>query len=299
MASCQAMSRPAGRIGRAGSRGVPWSGSRVMLAGRSPADEQGDDDRRQVPGACAAGQPGGLLDIGLGVGGADTGDRHARGLGQVGQPVGARLHVLAGVGEQQPQIAVGLLLALGGVGQGGEQGVSRFMTRPSLRRGRSARPEGITWCGARVSRRTMSSWTSCAQRRLPSIRACRARQAAAISAAWASKSSAQIPARHQISARSPTCVGVMRSTRGSRPDRVCIRVSKQTRWMRWRDSTHQARRMMNRRVHGSAMTITADAVRMITIQATVTVRASFQAPAIAAARAVSSVRNRQIVPAAL
>ena len=89
--------------------------------------------------------------------------------------------------------------------------------------------------------------------------------------------SAQIPARHQISARSPTWVGVMRSTRGSRPDRVCIRVSKQTRWMRCRDSTHQARRMMNRRVHGSTVTTVAVTVRMTTIQATVTALASSQA----------------------
>ena len=46
----------------------------------------------------------------------------------------------------------------------------------------------------------------------------------------------------------PDLGGEMRSTRGSRPDRVCIRVSKQTRWMRCRDSTHQARRTTCRRV---------------------------------------------------
>ena len=77
---------------------------------------------------------------------------------------------------------------------------------------------------------------------------------------------AQIPARHQISARSPTWVGWMRSTRGSRPDRVCIRVSKQTRWMRCRDRTHHARRTMNRRVHGSTVTAVAVTVKMTTAQ---------------------------------
>ena len=56
---------------------------------------------------------------------------------------------------------------------------------------------------------------------------------------------------------------------------------------------------MNRRVHGKAVIMTADAVRMMVIQVTVSVMASCHAPAIAAARAVSSVRNRQMVPAAL
>ena len=56
----------------------------------------------------------------------------------------------------------------------------------------------MTRCGARVSRRTMSTWTSCAHRRSPSMRTWRAYQAAAISGACASKSSAQIPARHLV-----------------------------------------------------------------------------------------------------
>jgi len=96
-----------------------------MLAGRTPVDEQRDDDRSQVPGAGAASQPGGLLDVGLGVGGADPGNRHARGLGQVGQPVGARPHMLTGVSEQQSHIVVGALFALRRVSQRGEQWVSR------------------------------------------------------------------------------------------------------------------------------------------------------------------------------
>ena len=43
----------------------------------------------------------------------------------------------------------------------------------------------------------------------------------------------------------------------------------------------------------------ADAVRMTSIQAAVTVLASSQPPAMPVARVVSSVRNRQIAPAAL
>ena len=115
-----------------------------MLAGRSPADEQGDDDRGQVPGACAAGQLGGLLDVGLGVGGADTGDGHARGFGQVGQPVGARLHMLAGVGEQQPDVA-GRPAALRSraSASAASSGSSAVMTPASTGESSPARPEGI------------------------------------------------------------------------------------------------------------------------------------------------------------
>ena len=97
----------------------------MTLAGRCvlPVDEQRGDDRQQVTATRAAGQAGGLLDVGLAVGGADTGDGLARGLGQVGQPVGARLGVLAGVGEQQPDIVIGSLFALRRIGQRGEQRV--------------------------------------------------------------------------------------------------------------------------------------------------------------------------------
>ena len=76
-----------------------------------------------MPGARATGQPGGVVDVGLGVGGADSGEGHARGLGQVGQPVGARLGVLSRIGEQQPDLLVGPLPALGRVGERGEQRV--------------------------------------------------------------------------------------------------------------------------------------------------------------------------------
>ena len=50
----------------------------------------------------------------------------------------------------------------------------------------------------------------------------------------------------------------MRRIRGSRPERVCIRVSKHTFWIRCRDRTHQARRVMNRRIGGSTVTAVAD-----------------------------------------
>jgi hypothetical protein len=103
----------------------------VTLTGRLAVDEQRDGDRQQVPGACAAGQPGGLLNVGLGIGGADTGDGHARGLGQVGQPVRARLHMLAGVGEQQPDITISLLFAFAASASAASSGSSEVMTPAS------------------------------------------------------------------------------------------------------------------------------------------------------------------------
>src|SRR6516165_9714993 len=57
---------------RPGMGGVAWSGSRMMLGGVAPADEQGGDHREQVPAARAARQSGSVLNVGLGVGGADT-----------------------------------------------------------------------------------------------------------------------------------------------------------------------------------------------------------------------------------
>jgi hypothetical protein len=62
--------------------------------------------------------PGGV-DIGGGVGGADSGDGFAGGLGQVGEPVGAGGGQLAGVGEQDADVAVGLVAAGAGGAQGG------------------------------------------------------------------------------------------------------------------------------------------------------------------------------------
>src|SRR5215472_2045169 len=127
---------------QARQRRVAWSGSRVMLAGRPPAGEQGDDDRHQVPGAGTAGQTGGLLNVGL------------------------------GVGEQQPDIVIGSLFTLCRVGQRGEQRVLGGHDA-CLHFGDSlAMPEGMTWCAPRVSRRTMSTLSSCAHRLLPSTRAC-------------------------------------------------------------------------------------------------------------------------------
>ena len=91
----------------------------------------------------------------------------------------------------------------------------------------------------------------------------------------------------------------MRSTSGSRPDRVCIRVSKHTFWIRWRDSTHQARRMMNRRACGTTVTAVPVMMRMTVSQAVVTALASSHIPAVPVTRTMTSVRNRQMTPAAL
>ena len=55
-----------------------------------------------------------------GVGGADAGDGHAGGVGQVGEPVGAGGGQLAGVGEQDADVAVGLVAAGAGGAQGGQ-----------------------------------------------------------------------------------------------------------------------------------------------------------------------------------
>src|SRR5262245_45851083 len=67
--------------------------------------------------------PGGV-DVGGGVGGPDPGDGFAGGLGQVGEPVGARGGQLTGVGEQDADVAVGLVAAGAGGAQGGQDGIS-------------------------------------------------------------------------------------------------------------------------------------------------------------------------------
>ena len=67
--------------------------------------------------------PGGA-DIVAGVGGADAGDGHAGGGGQVGQLVGAGGRQLAGVGEQDADIAVGLVAAGAGGTEGGQDGIA-------------------------------------------------------------------------------------------------------------------------------------------------------------------------------
>src|SRR5207237_9672771 len=51
----------------------------------------------------------------------DAGYRHARGFGQVGQPVWAWLYMFPGISEQQPDVPGGLLLALVRVGQGRQE----------------------------------------------------------------------------------------------------------------------------------------------------------------------------------
>src|SRR5690349_15234735 len=67
--------------------------------------------------------PGGV-DIGGGVAGPDTGDGSAGGFGQVGEPVGTGGGQLAGVGEQDADVAVGLDAAVAGGAQGGEDWIA-------------------------------------------------------------------------------------------------------------------------------------------------------------------------------
>src|SRR5690349_20313614 len=62
----------------------------------------------------------GGVDVGGGVGGPDTGQGPAGGLGEVGEPVGARRGQLASVGEQDADVAVGLVAAGAGGAQGGQ-----------------------------------------------------------------------------------------------------------------------------------------------------------------------------------
>ena len=69
--------------------------------------------------------PGGV-DIGGGVAGPDSGDGLAGGLGQVGEPVGAGGGQLAGVGEQDADVAVGLVAAVAGGAQGGQDRIDRL-----------------------------------------------------------------------------------------------------------------------------------------------------------------------------
>src|SRR6185312_11219023 len=63
--------------------------------------------------------PGGV-DVGGGVAGAGSGDGFAGGPGQVGEPVGAGGGQLAGIGEQDADVAVGLVAAGAGGAQGGQ-----------------------------------------------------------------------------------------------------------------------------------------------------------------------------------
>jgi hypothetical protein len=99
--------------------GCPDSGSGVRLAGSGvlPVGEQGDDGGLEMPQRSAVQQPGGALDVARDVGGADAGDGHRRGVGQVSQPVRARCGDLPGLGEQEPHVPVGLVPALPGFSQ--------------------------------------------------------------------------------------------------------------------------------------------------------------------------------------
>src|SRR6266496_1854637 len=89
--------------------------------------------------------PGGV-DIGGGVGGADAGDGFAAGLGEVGEPVGAGGGQLAGVGEQDADVAVGLVAAGVGGAEGGQDGIGGLpggVDGAQVARGRGH--EGVTF----------------------------------------------------------------------------------------------------------------------------------------------------------
>jgi hypothetical protein len=99
--------------------------------------------------------PGGV-DIGGGVGGSDAGDGFAGGLGEVGEPVGTGGGQLAGVGEQDADVAVGLVAAVAGGAQGGQDrivglpgGTDRAQVAGGISHGR--RPEG-PWRALRAAR---------------------------------------------------------------------------------------------------------------------------------------------------
>src|SRR5206468_6646695 len=62
----------------------------------------------------------GSVDISRAVGGPDAGDGFAGGFGQIGEPVGAGGDQLSGVGEQDADVAVGLVAAGAGGAQGGQ-----------------------------------------------------------------------------------------------------------------------------------------------------------------------------------
>ena len=145
----------------------------------------------------------------------------------------------------------------------------------------------------------MSMVTRCDQRRLRVTRASRAKQAARSSSMWSSKSSAQIPARHSTQARSPTLVGRVHSTNGSLPARVCRRASKHSFWMRCRASTHQHRRVTNRRECGMASSPSTAEPRMIPAHVSAITCARAAVAAVPVVRVASSVRHRQAMPAAL
>src|SRR4051794_7606343 len=66
----------------------------------------------------------GSVDVGGGVGGPDSGDGLAGGFGEVGQPIGAWGGQLAGVGEQDADVTVGLVTAGTGGAQGGQDGIA-------------------------------------------------------------------------------------------------------------------------------------------------------------------------------
>src|SRR5437763_9206914 len=83
--------------------------------------------------------PGGV-DVGGGVAGADAGDGFAGGLGEVGEPVGAGGGQLAGVGEQDADVAGGLVAAVAGGAPGGQD---RIIVLP----GGGHRAPGAGWSG--------------------------------------------------------------------------------------------------------------------------------------------------------
>ena len=84
---------------------------------------------------------------------------------------------------------------------------------------------------------------------------------------------------------------------GVAAERVCSRASQHSRWSRCRASTHQTRRVMNRRECGTAATTAAKPSRMTPAQVRVVQVSSRQNAAARAVRMVSSVRHRQAMPA--
>ena len=96
------MAVPGYRAGQGDGPGAGWQGFCVGC---------GADVVQDAPGG---------VDVGGGVGGPDAGDGSAGGVGQVGEPVGAGGGQLAGVGEQDADVTVGLVAAGAGGAQGGQ-----------------------------------------------------------------------------------------------------------------------------------------------------------------------------------
>jgi hypothetical protein len=69
----------------------------------------------------------------LGVGDADTGDRHSGCGGQIGQPVRTRASQFARVGKQYPDIAISLVSAITSFAQGCQHRITDLLGVRSVR----------------------------------------------------------------------------------------------------------------------------------------------------------------------